>query len=475
MRKPFYFNLLLALTLGFIVFLPGFSFAQNNLNIRRARLRSHEKRIQQIIDERRKQKKLEEERRQEQLQQAAENAGLNEDTGEEIDSQTLVELSTVVMGLQFLEEDGASAYNAAVAPGEKFVTEVYLFNVDQNPVDRVRLAIDFDKRFIEPIRVFDTTLRSFMESEPKFEVETRDAVLVYDAELARPLSQPQPVLLKILWEAKRETPFTGIDFAFSQLERDEDIHTAIYARGKNILGSVGNASDGVLSGGLMITDPEKQAKPLQGKAEELKDIYLGSVAADSAVGLQLIGPQEIEVGQPFRVRVRLNNPEGALIDALNFAILFDSSVLQAIDKDKFNFVIRGVNIHDGPYHRNFPWDMHKRNEIRNDRGLALYQMSLSNGGALPTEVFADLYFLPIAPTTSTDIGFVKSRPGAPDLTSVRYFGYEKLDLKSSLSFPTIRMRILPANLEVATQETLPVESEVAEQEDLSVRDLRIER
>ncbi|HMZ52086.1 MAG TPA: hypothetical protein PK988_07455, partial [Candidatus Sumerlaeota bacterium] len=135
----------------------------------------------------------------------------------------------------------------------------------------------------------------------------------------------------------------------------------------------------------------------------------------------------------------------------NFTVLFDPKVLRVVDKDKFNYIITGTNIHDGPYHYNFPWDMHIENDVRNDAGLISYAMSLANGGTLESRTIADIHFKAIAPAAKTEVGFVKSRPGAPNLTSVRYFGFETLDLRSSqLSRSTIAFPVLNKPMEIAS-------------------------
>ena len=450
------------------------AYAQGNA--RAQRLREHERRIQDIIKERQaaRQKELAAQRAEE-----AKGAPVPGNTVEEAPKKEegTRALSNVVMGIKFLNEQGDSSYNIIIGNETTFVTEVYLFNIDQNPVDRVRLALSYDKRFIEPLRVFDTSLRAASAEPPIFSREDRESYLLYDAKLKEPLRSPEVVLLRIMWRALRPTPYTGIDFVFSALERDEDTHTAIYAKGTNILGVPDDPADGVLSGGLMIEDPRDVGdRVLQGKAEELREMYLGGVASDTKVGMQLVrDAQPVKVGDRFAVSVRLNNPEGALVDSVSFAVLFDPKVLQVYDKDDFNAIIRGVNAHDGLYQRNFPWDIHRKNEARNDRGLIEYSMALSNGGSLPSRAFADIYFVAIAPADKTQVSFVKGRPGAPDLTSIRYFGYERLELSPPMSAPSISFRVENAPVEVATRPVEEAVSPVRRADKMAVRKLKLER
>jgi hypothetical protein len=401
------------------------------------RLREHERKIREIIEAQRERRR----------QQESEAPPADEPPPpEEVVEQTKRAASSVVLGLKFINEEGVADYSLIARDGDTFVTEVMMFNIDQNEIDRVRLAIRYDKRFIEPLRLFDTALRPFVRGEPRFVLDEQRAIISYDATLQQPLTQPETVLLRILWGTRRPTPFTGIEFAFSPEERDDQYHTAMYVRGNNILGVASDPADGVLSGGLMIEQPPSPVtgeRVLQGKAEELRQIYLGSVASDQAVGLRLLAPSEpVRLGEDFIVQVGLNNPEGALIDSLSFCVLFDPRVLRVIDQDKFNWIRRGVNVHDGPFQSRFPWDMHKQNQVRNDRGLISYQMSLSNGASLPSEVFAQIRFRAIAPSTGTAISFHKGRTSDPAHSSVRYFGFERLKLEAPLSEPVKTIVVL---------------------------------
>ena len=461
----------LCMAVALMLALPAVVDAQNQ-QTRDRRLREHEQRIREIIEQRREQQE-EEERRRREREEA-------EPPREEREERPRF-VSNVVMGLKFINEDGETAYSSFTRQGDTFISEVYLFNEDRNPVDQVRLALDFDKRFIEPVRIFDSALRPFMDEEPEFKVLDRDAIITYNARLERPIQQREVVLLRILWRARRPTAHTAIRFAFDTEEREDHPHTAIYSRQQNILGTRGDVADGVLSGSIMIEQIDRGERIFQGKAEELRQMYLGSIGATAEVGLELTGPEEPpRVGEEFVVRVGLHNPEGAIIDTINFAVLYDPQVLQVVDKDRFNWITSGVNVHDGPYHRDFPWDVLMTNEVRNDRGLALYRKGLSSGRALPSANFADIHFRAIAPTSRTSLGFSRGRPGMPNMTSVRYFGFEMLNLEDlDLSTPSIAFPVRPPTREEIAR--LRAERDEARrraeepEEDRGIRSLTIDR
>ncbi|HMX63919.1 MAG TPA: hypothetical protein PKD58_12700, partial [Candidatus Sumerlaeota bacterium] len=160
---------------------------------RTRRLREHEKKIQEIINQRRAER---EKREAEEGHKATPTPPPGPEAAN-APEETPKPASSVVMGFKFINEQGISDYNLVVNQGESFVSEVMLFNTDQNRIDRVRLSLRYDKRFITPEKIFDTSLKPYIDGEAKFSINERDSRLNYDAKLKRPLDAPQMVLLKI--------------------------------------------------------------------------------------------------------------------------------------------------------------------------------------------------------------------------------------------------------------------------------------
>src|SRR5690606_27076740 len=165
-----------------------------------------------------------------------------------------------------------------------------------------------------------------------------DNVLIYDATFTRPRVSKQLTILKIVWEAHQRTEYTDLQFVFSPNRPEDQPNTAVFMQGQNVLGRPDDPIDGVLGGALLIMrpfDPEDSGPEiLQGKKEELREIYLGSMGDQQQVGLRLVPPPGTPaVGQEFDVDVQLYNPRGAIIDVVRFYILFNPDVLQVVDHD----------------------------------------------------------------------------------------------------------------------------------------------
>lgn len=465
--------LLLILAMSLATGLTGFSaaYAQDDQSedqmSREERLRLHEERVREIIEQRRRERAAAREGGAEAMQEAqaaqaasdaAEQASQVRDAGvpgaaaaDSGEPRTNVAIGNVILYVVFRipDEEEEVQLDTVVRAKDRFVSEVLLRNENSVSYDRIRIGLKYDKRFIRPLRIFDDAIRDAVDGKPKFEIIQRDSIIVYDAKLKYPKVTKELPVLKIVWEATRPTEHTGLDFVFATGDSETAIHTGIYQNGQNILGNADDPIDGVLGGSILVLkefDPnDTRPEILQGKREELREIYLGEVASQARVGLELEGPdREIVVGEPFDMNVKLNNPGGAILDSVQFFIMFNPEELQAIDHDQGNWIKRGINIHDGRYRLDYPFDFHKRNEVDNTRGYVNYSMALGEGLSLPTGTFAQIRFVPVAPTASTSIELIQGRPGATNRTTVQVFGFELLSADPKLTTSVYQTSILPA-------------------------------
>lgn len=334
-----------------------------------------------------------------------------------------------------------------VRDGEQFPSEVVLLNQEGATITDLSLALSYDKRFVKPVKVFDSQIRRYSSHEPDFCRDDRLGMLTYRLALDRPYSLKEHTPLTIIWEALRPTSYSALGFQFEADGYTNDRPmTAVMAGDKNILGVGFDPIDGVLSGGITIEPRERKArKQLQGKEEELREVFLGDVGARTYAGLSIEPPTSpIRVGDVFPVEIRLRNPEGALIDSVEFMLEWDPRVFEAVDKDRGNWIRRGINGNDGPFTKDFPFDSLNYNEAVNQRGTLRYSASMMEGRALPSSTFVVLYLRAKQAASDTPLRFLRSRPGEPQLTSLRHIGYEVSDLAPPLTRASARLEVLPA-------------------------------
>ncbi len=432
----------LALLLAFALLLGGsIGFAQDENLSREERLRRHEERVREILRQRQQAQTTDSSAAtptQEQAPPPGEETGINL-------------LGSVLLYVRFrpVYEDELPSSDIVVRQGDRFVSEIQMDNESATSFDRVQVALRYDKRFIRPIRVYDDAIRPHVEGVPRFEINDRDNVIIYDAVMRTPRVSKQMTVLKIVWEAYQPTEYTDLQFVFAPNRPEDRPHTAVFMQGENILGRPDDPIDGVLGGALLIMKPfdpnsSSGAEILQGKKEELREIYLGSMGSQQRVGLRLVGPEGTPaVGQEFDVDVQLFNPRGAIIDVMRFFVLFDPEVLQVVDHDRNNWIRNGVNVLDGPWREEFPFDFHTQNEADNIRGRVAYAKGLSRGRALRTGTFARIRFRALQPIDQTEIALAAARQGAGNLTAVNYFGYSLLSDDPRYTKPSVKLRINP--------------------------------
>lgn len=414
---------------------------------REERLRQHEERVREIIERRRREQLQREEGR---TPSPPEVTVFDDDPDERPAVSDAPILGTVMLYTLFRVPDTENErqIDLVTRVGERVVTEVRIQNTRGTPMDRVRIALNFDKRFLRPLGVFDHSIRGYLDGPPRFEVNQRDGTIIYDARLDEPRGLKDISLLTIVWEPLRVTEHTALRFVFASGDTERAPHTAIYQGNRNILGDPSDPFDGVLGSSVLVMepfDPDRQHNQiLQGKYEELQRMYREAIGAQQRAGLRLVGPDRpIVAGQEFDVDVQLYNPDGAIVDSVRFFVEFDPRVLQVLDRDRGNWIRQGVNVHDGPFRLDFPFDFHMRNEVDNVRGRIQYAKGLSGALSLPTGTFARIRFRALQPIDHTEVSLIAGRPGARRLTTLMNFGFNVLSDDPEYTHPHLAFAVYP--------------------------------
>jgi hypothetical protein len=133
----------------------------------------------------------------------------------------------------------------------------------------------------------------------------------------------------------------------------------------------------------------------------------------------------VKVGEDFLVDIHFNNPKHAELDTVKLKLRFDPGVLQVIDYDDNNWITQGVNIYDGDYHDDMPFDYHRKNGANNDRGLIEYDMGFASRVRVASQgVIATIRFRAVAPAADTQLSFVyDDAPDAEPQTAVTFLGF----------------------------------------------------
>jgi hypothetical protein len=316
--------------------------------------------------------------------------------------------------------------DTTAAKGETFRTRVMLSNPGGRRFDEVRLALRYDRDVVRPVSYTDRALRRFLAEPSRLEVHPRQGILVYTARLVSPFGSVTDPLFSIQWEATELSKRAEFQFA-----RYGDRANGLWLGKKDILGDENTPGDGFINGSAQIIPLDllerlQQAGTRRSASDAVDEIDLGLAGGETGgVALRLRGPNKpIRVGDWFDVDIILDNSADSLLDRVDVYLNYDSEVLEVVDHDENNFMTRGVNIYDGPYHHQFPFDYHIDNSVYEGRGQIVYRMGITDPEKLRHREgpIATVRFRAIAPAPSTTLSFRVAEQSFAPGTRVSYLG-----------------------------------------------------
>lgn len=310
--------------------------------------------------------------------------------------------------------------NQTCHAGERFVTSVALRSSSQGTIDRLRICLVYDPQALRPLRVSDHKIRPLLAAPATLRADLHTGRICYEAALAAPFKGAALDLLGIEWQALQPAARTRIAF-----HTGAEDGSALWLGDRDLLGGPTDPGHGVVGTDVTIRPTGEDA--LAGTL--LIDGHLGPAPPDAAsastVALRLAAPATpVRPGQPFGIEVHLVNPRGLAIDELRFGLAFDPRVFEALDaapggrpRSGSNWIVRGVNLLDAPFHEAFPFDLHLHNEVA--AGRALYHMRLSQAQPLPSGPFARLLLRARVPGAESAVRLlaeeIRIRSGGVDL------------------------------------------------------------
>ncbi len=306
--------------------------------------------------------------------------------------------------------------------GGEFVTDVELANPTSREIDRVRMVIDYNPAFVEPISINDSALLDKLGASPIARVDRALGQIFYEVDLANPVVELDVPLIFITWIAKKPVLNTGIRFGRTR----EGLYSELYEGESKVLGAPYEDGDGTVSLGLRVI-PSDQGEALL--MQEEPQLYLGSDERVGGVLLAIRAPEQTpRVGEPFTMDIVMDNLAYSQIDGLSMMIQFDPEVLTIVDSDLDNWITLGTNILDGPSRTMFPWDYHMANAVYGARGLIEYRVGTSYPDEFlgATGVIATIHAVAKRPTAGTSVRFAFARQRGQRTTEASYLGEDVL-------------------------------------------------
>ncbi len=316
--------------------------------------------------------------------------------------------------------------------GKDFDTGFALSNPRAHAFNQIRVALRYDRDAVEPVSVADAGIRRFLAAPSNVEVRPRDGILIYTAQLAYPCGPVADTLFSIRWRTKRLT--RSAEFRFVQVDEKPN---GLWMNESDVLGAEDENGDGFIHGSAQIVTPDfyqllltNRSRVRPGEALEEEESELDQARAGlGGVKLALAGPAKpVHVGQQFQVDIVFDNSADSFVDGVEVRLQFDPNLLEVIDSDLDNWITRDVNILDGPYHDDFPFDFHAENKALNARGEIVYRVGIGDAEKLRQRVgtMASILFRAKAPSSQATVRFlVPSTPREPG-TRITYLGKSAL-------------------------------------------------
>lgn len=325
--------------------------------------------------------------------------------------------------------------------GKEFPLHVWLDNPQAKPIEVVSFVLAYDPRRLEYIdapggpegnvNVYDQSekitkalpLVRNAGIDPFYmnRVDQANGMIYYRARCpVGETTTAQGFLVTMKFRALTPTDQTGLRFVFSEwpenmnppVQSDQEWSwpkemTFVGGRkvqGKsssgewvNLLGSESSPQDGVVSGNLTLKGD--YTKALQDEAEELPK--------GEAFTRIVLAPRTnlVQVGKTFDLQVKITNPKGVPWDRVRFDIQYDPNYLEVVDTDSGNWITRGTNILDGPFHNRFPFEWTRSNMVRQAEGRILYEAGIFTSPLRADGTLATIHFQALRPVPETWVAF----------------------------------------------------------------------
>ncbi len=351
--------------------------------------------------------------------------------------------------------DLASTMHTVAQVGQTFVTRVVFRNGQQAPFDKIEFTLKYDPGVLELEGVDDESVAPFLAEPATAQKDAGRGLFVYRARFAEPRKDDFLVICKLQWRALAPAEHTPIDFVNNPsspsrvLSGDKNLLVPPAGSDEQDLELEPSPRQGLLGADIAIAPTAEQLEEMDATDLTLGGVALASQIADGTAegGLRLsIVPrrQSVKVSEEFVVDVQYENPSRVEIDSVKVTLKFDPTVLEVVDWDDNGWITKGINVFDGDYHEELPFDFHIRNVAYNTLGQVIYQTGFSSRTPIPARgTLFSVRFRAKAPSPATRIRFEFDETEKPSPTTLSFLGYNLIgtppDRSAGLRDATVRV------------------------------------
>lgn len=313
----------------------------------------------------------------------------------------------------------AQSSDDPVMIGDTFRLQLELLNPKRKGFDRLEITLQYDPEYFEFVpsgtaevenSLVDTqvgekgSIRDTMEGRLAYyanDIFPASGVVHYVLELHNETSTAQGVIGIAEFRGLQEVRGSRFDFLpriADPSNPGKEWTSSLTLVSKDVLGDAELPTDGYLNEEVGITTERERriaARSLNDEDEETRILN---------TRLRLWTPrQEIVLGEEFDVYVDLANPDADAFDAVALLIAYNPRVIAVVDHDQDNGITQGINIHDGAYREDFPFDYAVVNEVDATKGVVDYRMRVYRRPLRAEGTLAAIRFRALATTRMTTL------------------------------------------------------------------------
>ncbi|MCX7625596.1 MAG: cohesin domain-containing protein [Candidatus Sumerlaeaceae bacterium] len=305
-------------------------------------------------------------------------------------------------------------FDSIVKAGDTFITEL-VANTKDAAADEFFVCLSFPPQNLNLLALDFGPVTSYLQQEVEYAYDSGNGKAAFHIKLSEPVKFSDRAVAVCYWEAVSPSDISEVRFEF-----DDGCETDIRLQGQSILGTSTGRYDGVIHANVMIR-PRTSRNAVMPIGEHGLFIGSGSTENFQPQAQLTMKPDAVTaaVGDDIVLEIALNNPNGQPFDRVQLYVQFDPDYFEVVDVDRGNWIRRGVNLEDGFAHEEFPFDFHKTNSADNEQGIIAYEEGAEIAPLRSTGTLARIH-LKAKRAGSTYVALVRNKPGTLPTTNVTY-------------------------------------------------------
>jgi hypothetical protein len=262
--------------------------------------------------------------------------------------------------------------------GDSFQTSLMGYRPGDERSDLFDLWIRYDSRLLAPVWVDLSPIEEKLYPGYGVKVWREDGYIQLSGKVRDPID-PEAIyqLAHFHWKTLKPAFETSIEFS-----TEGDRQSVIQVAGRNILEPTGLGNEQKISARVRITPGVSPGDEIGlVTAEQIRSRYFGEVEDEGErIRLTIVSPGRfVESGGVSHADIVLLNPAEMAFDELKFRIRYNADSIKILDADENNYITTGINLFDGDFHLDFPFDVHRINRVDPDRGYLDYRVGSTRG------------------------------------------------------------------------------------------------